>query len=398
MKSVATGDPLVMVTKDMAQGPYQNPLPDAPAGRGRWNVHTVELVTYPSVMSDDSQTVSRNLAVQFLLDHFKAHLAAHNHQPLDSVTSQDGQFMLEVTSRDHVLAAGNGSRADAPPSVSMPIGGQQATMGVRAKDFGTSATDELKLLESAPWYRPERKEYALAKLQDGEANLQDPASVANVYAYLASVIQFTASLIVRFSLPMDGYEPTGPPQAQGLTDPQVKNQWRILPRTKPSLMLSTLQPREKSATLALLRETPPVGDTTAWVAARNYILYGNEVAGHGINDATVGGESAALFEFREIPDQLKKYAPKERETVVAVSDPLAEFGNARPSAVREINAFLQETANQTAFKAWYCDTFDKYHDRRPERVVSLAAANQKAMWIMSQHPDKWQQIKRSHAG
>ncbi|MFD7299508.1 actin cross-linking domain-containing toxin [Streptomyces pharetrae] len=397
VKSVATDDPLVMVTKDMAQGPYQNPTPGAVPRRGRWQAHTVELVTYPSVMSDDAQTASRNLAVQFLLDHFKAHLAAHNHEPLVSTTSADGQFRLEVTSRDHVLATGNGMQADAPPSVSMPTGGQQATMGVKAKEFGTGATDELKLLESAPWYQPERKAYALGKLQDEQTPVQDPDSVANVYAYLISVIAFTASLTVRFSLPMDGYDPTGEPRAQGLTDPQVKNQWKILPRTKPSLMLSTLQPGDKSRTQALLRETSPIGDPNAWAAARNYILYGNEVAGHGINDATVGGESAALFEFREIPGELKKYAPKERESVVAVSDPLAELGDGRPAAVREINAFLQQAANQAAFAAWYCETFDKYHDEQPARVVSLAAANQKAMWIMSQHPDTWQRIKQNQA-
>ncbi|MFH9672540.1 actin cross-linking domain-containing toxin [Streptomyces sp. NPDC017405] len=398
VKSAATGDPLVMVTKDMAQGPYRNPVPGATAPRGRWLVHTVELVTYPSLMSDDAQTAGRNLAVQFLLDHFRSHLATRNHQPLEAVTSPDGQFVLEVTSPVHILASGNGSQADAPPSVSMPAGGQQATMGIKAKDFGTGATDEVRLLESAPWYQPERRNYALERLQGGKPAAQDADSVANVYAYLASVIAFTANLIVRFALPMDGYEPEGAQQAQGLTDPQVKNQWKILPRTKPSLMLGTLQPQDKSAAQALLRETAPAGDAAAWTAARNYILYGNEVAGHGINDATVGGESAALFEFREIPDQLKKYAPKEPENAVAVSDPLAELGTGRAAGVREINAFLQDAAHQAAFKEWYCETFDKHRDKPPARVVTLAAANQKAMWIMVQHPDKWQQIKRNTAG
>ncbi|MGW5210619.1 actin cross-linking domain-containing toxin [Streptomyces sp. NPDC004051] len=397
VKSVATGDPLVMVTKDMLQGSYRNPLPDAEAVRGNWNVHTVELVTYPSAIGDDAQTADRELAVQFLLDHFRTRLGTHNHQPLESATSADNRFKLEVTVRDHVLATGNGSHADAPPSVSMPAGGQQATMGVKAKEFGTGATEELKLLESAPWYRPELKEYALQRLQDGEPSLQNPDNVANAYAYLASIIRFTAELIVRFSLPMDGYEPENAQQVTGLTDPQVKNQWGILPRTKPSLMLNTLRPEEKSATQKLLRETAAAGDAAAWRAAMKYIIYGNEVAGHGINDATVGGESAALFEFRTIPGQLMKYAPKERERVVDMSDPLAEFGNGRAAAVREINAFLGETVNQVEFKAWYCETFDKYRDKQPQRVAHLAAANQKALWIMSQHPDEWQRIRQNSA-
>lgn len=155
VSKVDTDEPLLMVTKDMGSGGYTNPTHLPMAQRGNWQTHTVELITYPSRLGDQVAVGARNDATQWLLDVFKDRLGVHNHQPLESMISPDGLYRLQVTSDRHVIAAGTGLELEGLPSVSMPTTGQQATLGVRAVDFGTRATDELRLLaDRAHWYKP----------------------------------------------------------------------------------------------------------------------------------------------------------------------------------------------------------------------------------------------------
>ncbi|WP_405895499.1 actin cross-linking domain-containing toxin [Streptomyces sp. NBC_00104] len=398
VSKVDTDEPLLMVTKDMGSGGYTNPTHLPMAQRGNWQTHTVELITYPSRLGDQVAVGARNDATQWLLDVFKDRLGVHNHQPLESMISPDGLYRLQVTSDRHVIAAGTGLELEGLPSVSMPTTGQQATLGVRAVDFGTRATDELRLLaDRAHWYKPAFRNDDALRTALSRETLDAPQQVENAYTYVKSVIDFTSHLVNRHGIPMEGW--AGAPPYRGLTHPAVKNEWGVLPRTRPSLVLDSLSSGDRAVTLRLLRETPALGDESIWTAARQYILNGNEVAGRGINNATVGGERALLFEFRTLPDELKGSVPREKVLVSLVSDPLAELGGNRATAVQKINDFVSGPENRDAFADWYRAEFPRdpdagriHRNKSTDSILRMAAARHKAEWIAVRHPRTWQDI------
>ncbi|MGW0822413.1 actin cross-linking domain-containing toxin [Streptomyces sp. NPDC002845] len=398
VSKVGTDEPLVLVTKDMSKGGYQNPAQLTMAQRGNWKTHTVELVTYPSRLGDEVAIGTRNDATQFLLDVFKDRLGVHNHKPLESMISPDGRFALRVTNDRHVIAAGTGLQLDELSSVSMPPTGQQATIGIRAVDFGSSVTNELKVLaDNAHWYKPAFRNDDALRTALSRETLDAPVRVENAYTYVKSVIDFTSDLVNRHGIAIEDWAGAAP--YRGLTDPVVKNEWGVLPRTRPSLVLDSLSPGDRAMTLKLLRETPAIGDESIWKAVKQYILNGNEVAGRGINNATIGGERALLFEFRSVPDQLKGVVPTEKAPVVVVSDPLAELGSNRAAAVQKINKFVSGPENKDAFADWYRAEFPKdpnaariYQNRDADWILRTAAARHKSEWISLHHPRTWQEI------
>ncbi|MDX3456439.1 actin cross-linking domain-containing toxin [Streptomyces sp. ME02-8801-2C] len=398
VSKVDTDEPLLMVTKDMGTGGYTNPARLPEAQHGNWQTHTVELITYPSRLGDQVAIGARNDATQWLLDVFKDRLGVHNHQPLESMISPDGLYRLQVTSDRHVIAAGNGLELEGLPSVSMPTTQQQATIGIRAVDFGTRATHELRLLaDHAHWYKPAFRDDDALRTALVRETLDAPEQVENAYTYTKSVIEFTSDLVNRHGIPIEDW--AGAPPYRGLTHPAVKNEWKVLPRTRPSLVLDSLSPGDRAVTLRLLRETTAIGDESIWTAARQYILNGNEVAGRGINNATVGGERALLFEFRTLPDELKGFVPHERAPVSLVSDPLAELGGNRAIAVRKINDFVSGPENKDAFADWYRAEFPRdpdagrtYRNKTTDEILRMAAARHKAEWIAARHPQTWQDI------
>ncbi|BBC32466.1 hypothetical protein SGFS_037600 [Streptomyces graminofaciens] len=398
VSKVDTDEPLLMVTKDMGKGRYGNPADLTMAQRGNWQTHTVELITYPSRLGDHAAIGARNDATQWLLDVFKDRLGVHNHKPLESVISPDGLYRLQVTSDRHVIAAGTGLELEGLPSVSMPTTQQQATIGIRAVDFGSRATHELRVLaDHAHWYKPAfRNDDALLTALSRET-LDAPEQVENAYTYVKSVIDFTSDLVNRHGIPIEDWAGAAP--YRGLTHPAVKNEWGVLPRTRPSLVLDSLSSGDRAMTLRLLRETPAIGDESIWKAARQYILNGNEVAGRGINNATVGGERALLFEFRSVPDELKGSVPHEKAPVAVVTDPLAELGGNRGAAVQKINNFVAGPENRDAFADWYRAEFPRdpdaeriYQNKSTDSILRMAAARHKAEWISVQHPRTWQDI------
>ena len=207
-----------------------------------------------------------------------------------------------------------------------------------------------------------------------------------VYGYLKSIVSFTSQLVAKYDLPMEGH-PGLNPTAQGLTDPKVKNEWQILPRTSPT-KLSTLSATERAATRRLLQDSPAIGDAGIWKSALDYILGGGEVAGHGINDATIGGSPAALFEFRQIPPALLDIVPKAAEVRVELAaDLLAQFGAARADAVRALNSLVND--NKASFQSWAETTYDKWQGKDASK---LATANQKAAWVAANRPADWSRL------
>ncbi|GHY58159.1 RTX toxin RtxA [Vibrio cholerae] len=392
------GNPLFMLTKDMNQGGYSNPVGiNDIQGVNNWQTHTIELVTYPSEISDTAAIESRKEAMLWLAKEFTDHINQSNHQSLPHLVSDDGRFTLVISNSKHLIAAGNGTSIDAQgKTIGMTPSGQQATMAISAKEFGTSSSSEVRLLESAPWYQAGLRDEFLANAKN--TTLDDPATAQNVYAYLTSVYSKTADLAKEYGIYINDWDPASEgfsPNAQGLTDPKVKNAWSILPRTKPVRMLELLSAEDSRYVRQQIAEK--LKGTYSESLAKNvfeYFQYGGEVAGHGINNATTGSvqqpEPAILFEFRSVPSALSDFVPKTASTVKVDVKALDHFDSAsRKAIITEVNALVSGSED---FDAWYQEYRASKGQPPVKNPKSSASANHKAEWLMTQHAEQWAKI------
>ncbi|EOW9439956.1 MARTX multifunctional-autoprocessing repeats-in-toxin holotoxin RtxA [Vibrio cholerae] len=392
------GNPLFMLTKDMNQGGYSNPVGiNDIQGVNNWQTHTIELVTYPSEISDTAAIESRKEAMLWLAKEFTDHINQSNHQSLPHLVSDDGRFTLVISNSKHLIAAGNGTSIDAQgKTIGMTPSGQQATMAISAKEFGTSSSPEVRLLESAPWYQAGLRDEFLANAKN--TTLDDPATAQNVYAYLTSVYSKTADLAKEYGIYINDWDPASEgfsPNAQGLTDPKVKNAWSILPRTKPVRMLELLSAEDSRYVRQQIAEK--LKGTYSESLAKNvfeYFQYGGEVAGHGINNATTGSvqqpEPAILFEFRSVPSALSDFVPKTASTVKVDVKALDHFDSAsRKAIITEVNALVSGSED---FDAWYQEYRASKGQPPVKNPKSSASANHKAEWLMTQHAEQWAKI------
>ncbi|HEJ2456571.1 TPA: MARTX multifunctional-autoprocessing repeats-in-toxin holotoxin RtxA [Vibrio cholerae] len=392
------GNPLFMLTKDMNQGSYSNPVGiNDIQGVNNWQTHTIELVTYPSEISDTAAVESRKEAMLWLAKKFTDHINQSNHQSLPHLVSDDGRFTLVISNSKHLIAAGNGTSIDAEgKTIGMTPSGQQATMAISAKEFGTSSSSEVRLLESAPWYQAGLRDEFLANAKN--TTLDDPATAQNVYAYLTSVYSKTADLAKEYGIYINDWDPASEgfsPNAQGLTDPKVKNAWSILPRTKPVRMLELLSAEDSRYVRQQIAEK--LKGTYSESLAKNvfeYFQYGGEVAGHGINNATTGSvqqpEPAILFEFRSVPSALSDFVPKTASTVKVDVKALDHFDSAsRKAIITEVNALVSGSED---FDAWYQEYRASKGQPPVKNPKSSASANHKAEWLMTQHAEQWAKI------
>ncbi|HGE6133808.1 TPA: MARTX multifunctional-autoprocessing repeats-in-toxin holotoxin RtxA [Vibrio cholerae] len=392
------GNPLFMLTKDMNQGGYSNPVGiNDIQGVNNWQTHTIELVTYPSEISDTAAIESRKEAMLWLAKEFTDHINQSNHQSLPHLVSDDGRFTLVISNSKHLIAAGNGTSIDAEgKTIGMTPSGQQATMAISAKEFGTSSSSEVRLLESAPWYQAGLRDEFLANAKN--TTLDDPATAQNVYAYLTSVYSKTADLAKEYGIYINDWDPASEgfsPNAQGLTDPKVKNAWSILPRTKPVRMLELLSAEDSRYVRQQIAEK--LKGTYSESLAKNvfeYFQYGGEVAGHGINNATTGSvqqpEPAILFEFRSVPSALSDFVPKTASTVKVDVKALDHFDSAsRKAIITEVNALVSGSED---FDAWYQEYRASKGQPPVKNPKSSASANHKAEWFMTQHAEQWAKI------
>ncbi|HFG2072480.1 TPA: MARTX multifunctional-autoprocessing repeats-in-toxin holotoxin RtxA [Vibrio cholerae] len=392
------GNPLFMLTKDMSQGGYSNPVGiNDIQGVNNWQTHTIELVTYPSEISDTAAVESRKEAMLWLAKEFTDHINQSNHQSLPHLVSDDGRFTLVISNSKHLIAAGNGTSIDAQgKTIGMTPSGQQATMAISAKEFGTSSSSEVRLLESAPWYQAGLRDEFLANAKN--TTLDDPATAQNVYAYLTSVYSKTADLAKEYGIYINDWDPASEgfsPNAQGLTDPKVKNAWSILPRTKPVRMLELLSAEDSRYVRQQIAEK--LKGTYSESLAKNvfeYFQYCGEVAGHGINNATTGSvqqpEPAILFEFRSVPSALSDFVPKTASTVKVDVKALDHFDSAsRKAIITEVNALVSGSED---FDAWYQEYRASKGQPPVKNPKSSASANHKAEWLMTQHAEQWAKI------
>lgn len=398
----AAGNPLFMLTKDMNQGGYTNPAGISDVkGINQWQTHTIELVTYPSEMQDQQAVEARKEAMLWLAREFTQHIGQTNHTRLSDLVSEDGRFTLVISNANHVIAAGNGAARDGQgQTIGMTPSGQQATVAVSAKAFGSGSSQEIRLLESAPWYHPELKDLLLSNT----ANVQweDAATAQNVFAYLTSIYGKTADLAREYGIHINDWDPLAEgitPNAQGLTDPKVKNAWEILPRTKPVAMLALLSAHDRKLVSEQILATLKSAYSAA--LAQNiydYFKFGGEVAGHGINNATTGDskhpEPAILFEFRQVPNELSQFVPKSESTARVEVKTLDQFDPvSRRTIVAAVNNLVEQNAD---FDSWY----QAYRERQGlppvKNAKKVASANHKAEWVMANHAEVWSQLTAEH--
>ncbi|WP_323059708.1 MARTX multifunctional-autoprocessing repeats-in-toxin holotoxin RtxA [Aeromonas hydrophila] len=398
----AAGKPLFMLTKDMNQGGYTNPAGISDVkGINQWQTHTIELVTYPSEMQDQQAVEARKEAMLWLAREFTQHISQTNHTRLSDLVSEDGRFTLVISNANHVIAAGNGAARDGQgQTIGMTPSGQQATVAVSAKAFGSGSSQEIRLLESAPWYHPELKDLLLSNT----ANVQweDAATAQNVFAYLTSIYGKTADLAREYGIHINDWDPLAEgitPNAQGLTDPKVKNAWEILPRTKPVAMLALLSAHDRKLVSEQILATLKSAYSPA--LAQNiydYFKFGGEVAGHGINNATTGDskhpEPAILFEFRQVPNELSQFVPKSESTARVEVKTLDQFDPvSRRTIVAAVNNLVEQSAD---FDSWY----QAYRERQGlppvKNAKKVASANHKAEWVMANHAEAWSELTAEH--
>ncbi|MDF4535179.1 actin cross-linking domain-containing toxin, partial [Vibrio parahaemolyticus] len=224
------------------------------------------------------------------------------------------------------------------------------------------------------------------------------ATAQNVYAYLTSVYSKTADLAKEYGIYINDWDPASEgfsPNAQGLTDPKVKNAWSILPRTKPVRMLELLSAEDSRYVRQQIAEK--LKGTYSESLAKNvfeYFQYGGEVAGHGINNATTGSvqqpEPAILFEFRSVPSALSDFVPKTASTVKVDVKALDHFDSAnRKAIITEVNALVSGSED---FDAWYQEYRASKGQPPVKNPKSSASANHKAEWLMTQHAEQWAKI------
>ncbi|CZF86330.1 actin cross-linking domain-containing toxin [Grimontia marina] len=398
--------PLFMLTKDMKQGKYENPkeVKDI-IGIDKFNTYTLELITYPSEIRDQEAISSRNEAILWLADVFTAHInSSNNHAPLKNITSENNRFTLAIANPNHLIASGNGATKDsAVQTIGITQSGQQATIAVRAKDFGTGSSDELRLLEAASWYQPGLREAFLETAKAEGVELHDARTAQNVFAYLASIYTKTADLAKKYGLHINEWDPASEgirtTVREGLTDPEVKNSWGILPRTKPFQMLTILENSSDSRYVKQkLASHLKASSTYSESLAKNVAAYfqtGGGVSKKTINNATTGSDKdmAILFEFRTVLPEISKYLPKSESKTKLDIKIMDQF---KPEDRKEINKEINTLIRKSSeFISWYQKKRvddGKTALKDPTQAASVSSINEKAEWLIAEKPVDWERI------
>lgn len=89
-------------------------------------------------------TDSRKRAMLWFQRVLKSHITNQNGTVPADLQSENYEFNMVIINKNHVIVADNSEN----PNVWMPQTSMQITIAVSASEFGTSSSDEIKLLES----------------------------------------------------------------------------------------------------------------------------------------------------------------------------------------------------------------------------------------------------------
>lgn len=392
VRRVQDNKPLLLVTKDMYVGNYKprGEMAKRKAEKDKqkkdnqttWSEYGLELVSHPWLRSDEGQRESVHGAVRWLMEVFNQHLLTKNHLPLEP--QQDDNFQLLVFRREQVLFA-SVADYDGTRKPSAPLSSQQATLGVGASAIRDGKSPEAQLIRSAPWYQPKYELEAAEKSKDEAVNA--------AYAFLKSVMVKMVALAWEKYLPIGKWKRQGgKTPADGWADPDVKNMWHLLPRSKPVMILEGLDGTQKGLVFDLLKKAPAdLPDADAWGPVYEAILKdGTSPSSHPIDSAKVGGDQAMLFEFRKDPPRamLDDYVldpawrdKKEDSELIELVDKLTQA----PNTIKNIRSYAQKNADD--YKKWFVH---KYNQRAQVDAMKLASNAKLAdivSWLAEGHPD-----------
>jgi hypothetical protein len=255
-----TGDLLLLITTDMlSKGP------DLPEKKD-WTWHTAELITTPTEQADDAGLLARSHASSLAVQELRE--AASDLRNLHTLVYED--LRLVVVNQHHTCRQ-SGLTKDST----------QATIGV---PFASLPNLQV------PWLQ-----------QHSTAELAATAYGANQLACL--VYDYIVSAIEQLTRVRESH-------GDSIFEPDAKNDWGLLPRLPPVQVLSHLQVADRQPVRLLIRNraAPGTFDARIYADSRDYILDGNELAGHTINSApTINGAPATLLEYRgSEPHELQK--------------------------------------------------------------------------------------------
>ena len=410
VRNKSTNESLVMITKDQLICQYGNPKEHAhipmPSNQTEakplWNTHALELVVYPTEINNQQSLKERNDAVKFVIDTLNLWIKNKNHEPLESMVSEDERFEILITQPNHLITSGLGNSLQLdendPEKAGFTKSAIQATIGYSIEDIGKGTLQELEILDSAPWYKANYKDEVGVlfesefpdKKRKTNSDPKSPEQIAieNVYALSKSIVDKFAQQLISYSYPMGSFKPVESSKlgADGFASPDVKNSWKIMPRTNLRTILNSFPENIKKPVLKYLEQSQsPVENADAWKAALNYLVKeGGQLGGHYIDDAKVGGQSAMLFEYRkDLPNNLSDLLPKPTQKEIhntLIQNPLDGLTTStRSKVVKKINKFISDNKNE--FEDW-CE-----NNQKNKYSISV-----KVEWMMTQKSDEWKKI------
>ena len=124
------GNKLFKLTKDMSIQQL-----------GTKNRHIIELVSNPIEMSDMERVGKVKNAMLWFHEELNRHIKSNPGKPLSDQKNLGKGFKMVITNENHAINANSLDQ----PGVTMGKGGMQVTVGVKAKDFGTSSSSVIVL-------------------------------------------------------------------------------------------------------------------------------------------------------------------------------------------------------------------------------------------------------------
>lgn len=403
-------DPLFMVTKDMITGTFKK-------GEAAYTENVLELVSYPCEATNTDAVMNRKNAILWFMEVLRNHTKNSGEgesKNLSDLISPDGKYAMIVTNNNHTF------RGNTP---NIPDGGYQATMAIKAEDFGNKTTKASIELENAHWYKDNKEKFGKI-FNNTERNWDDVAKAKTAFIYLGAQMINTINLAGNYNIAIETWTPATPSK-QDFSDPSIKNLWRIMPRSSANVMLNILSDKDQKKVRNLLKETlkdvellkktfpnktlseQEVNGYMSLAANVQDYLFSNKaiLSGHSYPDVTITNDknekaAALLFEFRALShfhDDLKNMMPFE-ETVAISTKSVLDIalekigqGNKRnlvQSIDLKINNMMKDNKNKEQFMLFMENKNGIKYDIgafNPSKMPIVSKCN----WLSEYHQEEW---------
>ncbi len=236
--------------------------------------YTIELRTSPVVATDQLGNADRKHAVGLLVAAVKT-AGRDRRAIIASDISGDNRaagFVLKIHNKNHRITYEDGEISGAS---------NQISVGVQTDAMLGGSPESALLLKSSAWFKPRA---------DAKAPFKDQAKAHRAFEMLLSAVEF-----------LGGIYRSG--NAAKLHDPAIKNSWQVLPRTSPAEWLTPLVPADREVVLKMVQAH--LTDDFLQQAFDYMVMQKGALAGHLVPAATILGKHSSIFEFREVPYEMR---------------------------------------------------------------------------------------------